>query len=234
VAGGTVTLGGRIDLRGPVARLLVTQPLRVVENVPLSDPGVRDYMKFTTPILAGSVGSDGRLSGDIESLDLPLAGAEEKRATGSARFAIDNFRTELTGPFATILGWYGQPTRTPVQRLGPIEVQLAGGYFIIKEHPVVFGPDTRILVKGRIGLDESLSIELNTPLTAPMLKRFGVPAVAAPYLVGQRLTMAMTGTIHKPQLDDKLVAKRIGQMVAEALKRKALEEMGGWLKKGLK
>jgi len=234
VAGGTVTLGGRIDLRGPIARLLVTQPLRVVENVPLSDPGVRDYMKFTTPILAGSVGSDGRLSGDIESLDLPLSGAEEKRATGSARFAIDSFHTELTGPFASILGWYGQPTRTPVQRLGPIEVQLAGGYFIIKEHPVVFGPDTRILVKGRIGLDESLSIELNTPLTAPMLKRFGVPAVAAPYLVGQRLTMAMTGTIHKPQLDDKLVAKRIGQMVAEALKRKALEEMGGWLKKGLK
>jgi hypothetical protein len=234
VAGGTVTLGGRIDLRGPVARLLVTQPLRVVENVPLSDPGVRDYMKFTTPILAGSVGSDGRLSGDIESLDLPLAGAEEKRATGAARFVIDNFQTELTGPFATILGWFGQPTRTPVQRLGPIDVQLAGGYFIIREHPVVFGPDTRILIKGRIGLDESLNLELNTPLTAPMLKRFGVPAVAAPYLVGQRLTMAMTGTIHKPQIDDKLVAKRIGQMVAEALKRKALEEIGGWLKKGLK
>jgi len=234
VAGGTVTLGGRIDLRGPVARLLVTQPLRVVENVPLSDPGVRDYMKFTTPILAGSVGSDGRLSGDIESLDLPLAGAEEKQATGAARFVIDNFQTELTGPFAMILGWVGQPTRTPVQRLGPIDVQLAGGYFIIKEHPVVFGPDTRILIKGQIGLDESLNIELNTPLTAPILKRFGVPAMAAPYLVGQRLTMAMTGTIHKPQLDDKLVAKRIGQMVAEALKRKALEDLGGLLKKGLK
>lgn len=234
VAGGIVTLGGRIDLRGPVARLLVTQPLRVVENVPLSDPGVRDYMKFTTPILAGSVGSDGRLSGDIESLDLPLAGAEEKRGTGAARFVIDNFQTELTGPFAMILGWFGQPTRTPVQRLGPIDVQLAGGFFIIREHPVVFGPDTRILIKGQIGLDESLNLELNTPLTAPILKRFGVPAVAAPYLVGQRLTMAMTGTIHKPQIDDKLVAKRIGQMVAEALKRKALEEIGGWLKKGLK
>jgi hypothetical protein len=234
VAGGTVTLGGRIDLRGPVARLLVTQPLRVVENVPLSDPGVRDYMKFTTPILAGSVGSDGRLSGDIESLDLPLADAEEKRGTGAARFVIDNFQTELTGPFATILGWVGQPTRTPVQRLGPIDVQLAGGYFIIKEHPVVFGPDTSILIKGQIGLDESLNIELNTPLTAPILKRFGFPAVAAPYLVGQRLTMAMTGTIHKPQIDDKLVAKRMSQMVAEALKRRALEEIGGWLKKGLK
>jgi hypothetical protein len=234
VAGGTVTLGGRIDLRGPVARLLVTQPLRVVENVPLSDPGVRDYMKFTTPILAGSVGSDGRLSGDIESLDLPLAGAEEKQATGAARFVIDSFHTELTGPFATLLGWFGQPTRTPVQRLGPIDVQLAGGYFIIKEHPVVFGPDTSILIKGQIGLDESLNLELNTPLTAPILKRFGVPAMAAPYLVGQRLTMAMTGTIHKPQIDDKVIAKRIGQMVAEALKRKALEEIGGWLKKGLK
>lgn len=234
VAGGTVTLGGRIDLRGPVARLLVTQPLRVVENVPLSDPGVRDYMKFTTPILAGSVGSDGRLSGDIESLDLPLAGADQKQATGAARFVIDNFQTELTGPFATILGWFGQPTRTPVQRLGPLEVQLAGGAFIIREHPVVFGPDTSILIKGQIGLDESLNLELNTPLTAPILKRFGVPAVAVPYLVGQRLTMAMTGTIHKPQLDDKLVAKRIGQMVAEALKRKALEDLGGFLKKGLK
>ena len=234
VAGGTVNVGGRIDLRGPVARLLVWQPLRVVENVPLSDPGVHDYMKFATPILAGSIGSNGRLSGDIDVLDVPLAGAEVKKAAGVSRFVIDQFQTELTGPLATILGWYGSPTRTPVQRLGPVEVQLANGYFYIKEHPVVFGPDTTVLFKGRIGMDESLNVELSVPLTAPMLARFGVSAAAAPYLVGQRLTVPMTGTIHKPQLDDRVVAKRIAEMAMEALKRKALEGVGDWLKKQLK
>jgi hypothetical protein len=234
VAGGTANLAGHIDLQGSVARLVIPQPLRVLENVPLSDPGVQPYLKFASPVLAGSINPNGRLWADVDSLDLPLSGAAAKKGVGSGRFTVQQFQTTLTGPLATILGWYGSPTRTPVQTLGPVEVQLAGGYFTMKEHPVVFGPDTTLLLKGTIGMDESLNVQVNIPLTPPMLRRFGVPATAAPYLVGQRLTVAMTGTIEKPKMDDRLVAKRIGEMVAEAAKRRAIEEVGDWLKKQFK
>ena len=235
VAGGTAALGGWIDLRGPVARLYMAPTSRLVfENVRLSDPGVSQYLRFTTPILAGSVNENGRVSGEVAALDFPLDADGVKKATANMRFTIYEFQTELQGGLAILIGWYGQPTKTPVQTLGPIDVQLAGGTFRIKEHAVVFGPDTSVLFKGDISVEKQLNIEISMPLTAAMLKRFGVADSAAPYLVNQRMSLPLTGTTDKPHLDDKLAAKRIGQLVAEAAKRAILRGIGDMLKKELK
>ena len=235
LAGGTATLGGWIDLRGPVARLYMAPASRLsLQNVRLSEPGVSQYLRFTTPILAGSVNENGRLSGEVDRLDFPLDADGAKKATAGLRFTIYEFQTELQGGLATILGWYGQPTRTPVQTLGPIDVQLAGGVFRIKEHQVVFGPDTAVLFKGDISVEKQLNIEISMPLTATMLKRFGVASSAAPYLVNQRMSLPLTGTTDKPGLDEKLAAKRIGQLAAEAVKRGVLKGLEDILKKKLK
>ena len=67
-----------------------------------------------------------------------------------------------------------------------------------------------------------------------MLSRFGANASAMKYLVNQKISVPMTGTIDNPQLDDKVVAKRIGEMAVEAIKRRAVEELGNILKGGLK
>jgi len=71
-------------------------------------------------------------------------------------------------------------------------------------------------------------------MTAPMLTRFGVSKSFEPYLIGQNISIPMTGTVEKPRVDDKIVAKRIGEMVVEATKRRAAEEIGNFLKGSLK
>lgn len=234
VAGGTATLAGRVDLRGAEPRLVIDRPLALLADVPLSDPGIKEYLKFGSPVLAMSIDPEGKAFLEIDSLDLPLAEGGPNRAVGAGRFWIDRFQTELTGPLARLLQAYQSPTRTPVQTFGPVPVRLAAGVFHIDSHQLVFSEDTVLKFTGRIGLDRRLDFVVDIPLTEPMLRRFGVSASAVPYLVGQRLTLPLTGTIDKPVLDEKIIAKRLGEMALEALKRKALEDLGGFLKKGLK
>jgi len=55
-----------------------------------------------------------------------------------------------------------------------------------------------------------------------------------PYLVDQKISVPLTGTLDKMHLDDRVVAKRLGEMVLEAAKRRAVEEFGNLLRDGLK
>ncbi|MCX5675864.1 MAG: hypothetical protein NTX87_12735, partial [Planctomycetota bacterium] len=234
LAGGRMNLAARVDLRGPVARLVIPQALRLLEDVPLSDPGVQDYVKFGSAVLAGSVNPQGRLGLEIDSLDLPLAAAEKNKAVGTGRFWIDNFQTQLSGPLATFLASYGTPTQSPVQKFGPVLVRLEGGVLRISEHSLLLSQDTTLLFHGNIGLDRQLDFEVNFPLSEKMLARFGASTTAMPYLVDQKISVPLTGTLDKMHLDDRVVAKRLGEMVLEAAKRRAVQEFGNLLRDGLK
>jgi hypothetical protein len=234
LAGGRMNLAARVDLRGPVARLVIPQALRLLEDVPLSDPGVQDYVKFGSAVLAGSVNPQGRLGLEISSLDLPLAAAEKNKIIGAGRFWIDNFQTQLSGPLATFLASYGTPTQSPVQKFGPVLVRLEGGVLRISEHSLLLSQDTTLLFRGNIGLDRQMDFEVNVPLSEKMLARFGASTSAMPYLVDQKISVPLTGTLDKMHLDDRVVAKRLGEMALEALKRRAVQEFGNLLRDGLK
>jgi hypothetical protein len=234
LAGGRLNLAARVDLKGPIARLVIPQPMRLLEDVPLSDPGVQDYIKFGSAVLAGSVNPAGRLWMDVDSLDLPLAAEEKNKAVGTGKFRIDKFQSELSGPMAAFLASYGTPSKSPVQTFGPVLVRLEGGILRMSEHKLLLSDDQTLLFHGNIGLDRSMAFEMDLPMTEKMLARFGANASAMKYLVGQKISVPLTGTIDNPHLDDKVVAKRIGEMVMEAMKRRAVEELGNILKGGLK
>jgi len=234
LAGGRMNLAARVDLKGPVARLVIPQALRLLEDVPLSDPGVQDYVKFGSAVLAGSVNPQGRLGLEIDSLDLPLAAAEKNKAVGTGRFWIDRFQTQLSGPLATFLASYGTPTQSPVQKFGPVLVRLEGGVLRISEHSLLLSQDTTLLFHGNIGLDRQLDFEVNFPLSEKMLARYGAGTKAMPYLVDQKISVPLTGTLDKMHLDDRVVAKRLGEMALEALKRRAVQELGNLLRDSLK
>jgi hypothetical protein len=185
-------------------------------------------------VLAGSVNPAGRLGMDVDSLDLPLAAEEKNKAVGTGKFRIDKFQSELSGPMAAFLASYGTPNKSPVQTFGPVLVRLEGGILRMSEHKLLLSDDQTLLFHGNIGLDRSMAFEMNLPITEKMLARFGANASAMKYLVGQKISVPLTGTIDNPHLDDKVVAKRIGEMVMEAMKRRVVEEFGNILKGGLK
>ncbi|MCX5684213.1 MAG: hypothetical protein NT049_11075, partial [Planctomycetota bacterium] len=234
LAGGRLNLAARVDLKGPIARLVIAQPLKLLEDVPLSDPGVQDYIKFGSAVLAGSVNSEGRVWMDVDSLDLLLAAEEKNKAAGAGKFRIDKFQSDLSGPLAALLASCGIPKQSPVQTFGPVLVRLAGGILTISEHKLLLSDNQTLLFHGNIGLDRSMAFEVDLPITEQMLGHFGANASAMKYLVNQKISVPLTGTIDKQQLDDKIVARRIGEMAVEAMKRRAVEELGNILKGGLK
>jgi hypothetical protein len=220
VVGGTLNLAGIVELRGPVPRLVISKPLKLIDGVPLSDPGLHDYVKYVSPVFGWSVKQGGKASVDVASLTLPLSAEEYKKMTGSASFTIDKFQTPLSAALTAITQLMpGKPKEAPVQQFGPIKASVADGKVVIEPHTLDLGGGAVLEFKGKIGLDETMDVEIQFALTQTMLAHFGVASQVAPYLLNQKISVPLTGTIDKPQLDDKVIAKRIGEMAVEAAKK---------------
>jgi len=236
LAGGTLNLAARVDLRGAVPHVVIPRPLRLVEGVPLSDPAVRDYLKFSIPLLMeGAVGAEGHVSVVIDSLDLPLADAELGKAVGAGSFTIDRFHTKLGGAMAAFLSSGGMSTETkaPAQTLGPVAVRLQNSVLYMQQHDLLMNDGSVLKFQGRAGFNRSLEASVEVPMSVTMLRRVGMPDRDAQLIQNQRLLLGVTGTIDKPHLDEQAFWKRMGEIVIEYAKRRAIEEIGNRLKDSL-
>jgi len=231
LAGGTVTLPGRIDLRGPQARLLVDEETRVIEGLPLAGPQVRQYIKYASPILAASVKASGRLTLDLVHLDLPLGKDAAETTQGEIRYRIDQFRTELIGPLGRLVRAVGGQTQSVTQTLGPVRVLLRDGTFHIPEHRLRYTDEVSLAFGGQIGLDKRMNVTVGVPLTRPLMERYNISKRVIPYLEDTRFAVPLGGTIDEPQIDNEALAKQLGELALEALKREALKRLGEWLER---
>jgi hypothetical protein len=64
-----------------------------------------------------------------------------------------------------------------------------------------------------------MNVEIQIPMTQAMLQQFKVPTQVLPSMMKQKLFIPLTGTIDKPQLDQAAIAKRIGEMMVEEVKK---------------
>jgi len=231
VAEGTVTLPGRIHLVGPKPRLVVDKETRVVENLSLAGPEIREYLKYASPVLAASVQADGRLTLDVLRLDVPLDEEAAKTARGDLRYHIDEFRTELIGPIGRLVQVAGGEAKTIDQTLGPVAVTLRDGVFYIPEHHLKYTEAVRLAFGGRIGLDKQMKVTVGVPVTRALMTQYKVSERVMPYLEDVVLAVPLEGTLDDPRIDNRALGKRLGQLAAEAIKREALKHLGDWLKR---
>ena len=231
VAEGAVTLAGRIDLTGDEPHLVIDERVRVIENLPLAGEQVRAYLKYASPVLAASVGARGLLTLDVVSLDVPLGGDARRQAVGDLVYQIDQFQTELFGPLGRLVTAGGGQGRSVEQTLGPIEVTLRDGVFTIPDHTLQYTPTVGLQFGGRIGLDKRMNVMVGVPVTQALLEKYKVSERALPYLQDVVLAVPLTGTIDDPQLDNQALAKRIGELALEAIKRETLKHLGDFFKR---
>jgi hypothetical protein len=232
VAGGTANLGGRLDLRGEAARVIIDKPLVVLQNASLGTPGIAEHLKHADPMVGASVDPKGRVTVTVQSLDLPLDSRFFDKAAGLGRFQIDDFQATMSGAMEVLMRMGGGTNTTPLQTYGPVLVTLKDKQFTIAKHQLLLQKDLAMTMSGTVGLDERVSFQASLPLTKSMLGLAGANASAVTYLENQELLVALTGTIDKLQMDEKALRKHIADMIAEALKRefkqqgvKALENL---------
>ncbi len=231
LAGGTVTPAGRIDLTGEVPHLVIAERARVVEGLPLAGEQVREFLKYLSPVLAASVGASGRLTLDVESLDLPLAEDARDRAVGDLAYHIDEFQTQLMGPLGRLVEAAAAEPRSITQTLGPVRVRLRDGVFHVPEHDLRYTETVSLRFGGRIGLDKRMNVIVGVPVTRALMERHNVSERAMPYLEDVVLAVPLGGTIDEPEIDQKALAKRLGELALEAIKRETLKRLGDWLKR---
>ncbi|MBL7140881.1 MAG: hypothetical protein ISS74_08235 [Planctomycetes bacterium] len=231
VAGGTMALAGRIILAGETPRFVITEPARVIQDVPLEGREVRDAIKYASPVVAASVSGSGRFTMDVVSLDLPLAEGAGNEARAVLRYRIDDFRTELLGPILRLVQMGGGEASTVPQTLGPVEVTLRDGIFDVPEHDLRYTETISLRFGGRIGLDKRMNVIIGVPVTRALMERYKVSERAMPYLEDVTIAVPLGGTVDDPQIDNQALAKRLSELAIEAIKREALKHLGDWLKR---
>jgi len=231
VAGGTLALAGRVLLAGEKPRFVITQPARVIRDVPLEGEAVRDTIKYASPVVAASVTGSGRFTMDVLSLDLPLAEGAGGEAKAVLRYRIDDFRTELLGPILKLVQVGGGKASTIPQTLGPVEITLRDGVFDIPEHDLRYTETVSLRFGGRIGLDKRMNAIIGVPVTRALMERYKVSERAMPYLEDVTIAVPLGGTVDDPEIDNQALAKRLAELAVEAIKREALKHLGDWLKR---
>ena len=226
-----MALAGRIILAGETPRFVITEPARVIQDVPLEGREVRDAIKYASPVVAASVSGSGRFTMDVVSLDLPLAEGAGNEARAVLRYRIDDFRTELLGPILRLVRVGGGEASTVPQTLGPVEVTLRDGIFDVPEHDLRYTETISLRFGGRIGLDKRMNVIIGVPVTRALMERYKVSERAMPYLEDVTIAVPLGGTVDDPQIDNQALAKRLSELAIEAIKREALKHLGDWLKR---
>lgn len=142
---------------------------------------------------------------------------------------VENFEAELSGPFGDLVQWAGGQTQMPVQNLGPFDVDLQNGVFRIDNQELKVRQGVSLRINGKVSVDGTLNVTVGMPLTAGLLKRFGVSEKVLPILEDQQVRVPLTGTVDHPKLDEKALGAEIVKMGLEALRRKAVQDIGKWL-----
>jgi len=231
LADGTVTLAGRIDLTGREPHLVIAEPVRAIEDLPLAGEQIREFLKYASPVLAASVGASGRLTLDVQALDLPMAEGAGDRAVGDFAYHIDEFQTQLMGPLGRLVEATAAEPQSIAQTLGPVQVRLRDGVFHVPEHDLRYTETVSLRFGGRIGLDKRMNVMVGVPVTRALMQRYNVSERAMPYLKDVVLAVPLSGTIDAPEIDSKALAKRLGELALEAIKRETLKRLGDWLKR---
>jgi len=121
-----------------------------------------------------------------------------------------------------------------VQPFGPVKVVMERGLLQITEHDLQYAAGVTLRFGGTIGVDKRMNVIIGVPLTPELLARYKVSATAMPYLKDIVIAVPLTGTIDKPRLDTNAFTKRMADIAMEAIKRRAIEGLGDWLKDAFK
>jgi hypothetical protein len=211
----------------------------LVTNVRISPEVSEAMLKYVAPVLAGSTQSEGQFSMQLDGVRVPLA--ESKRADAAGRLSVHSVRV-VPGPMARELVGLAQQVEALAKRRDP--TALAGRSQVtllnIRDQQVNFRVldgrvhhqnlefqvgDVTMRSQGSVGFDQTIQLTLHVPIQDAWVGK--EPLLAG--LKGQSLQVPMSGTLTRPQLDQRAIASLSQQLLQGA----AQNAIGGELNKAL-
>jgi hypothetical protein len=211
----------------------------LITNVRIS-PEVSDAMlKYVAPVLAGATQSEGHFSMQLDGTRVPLE--EPKRADSAGRLTVHSVRV-VPGSFARELIGVAQQIESLAKRRDPTALanRQPVTLLTIRDQQVNFRVlegrvhhqnmefqvgDVAMRSQGSVGFDQTIQLTLHVPIQDAWIAK--EPLLAG--LKGQALQIPVSGTLARPQVDQRAIANISAQLLQNA----AGQAIGGELNKAL-
>lgn len=216
----------------------------VITNVRISPEVSEAMLKFVAPVLAGATQSEGQFSMQLDGLRVPLA--DTKKSDSAGKLTVHSVRV-VPGPMAQ--QWVGlaqqieslakrrdsaaSTNRQQVTLLSirdqQVNFRVVDGRVYHQNMEFQVG-DVTLRSQGSVGLDETISLTLQIPIQDAWIAK--EPLLAG--LKGQSLQVPVTGTLKRPQMDQRAIANLSGQLIQNAAGQAVGNELNKALDKFLK
>jgi hypothetical protein len=188
----------------------------MISNVRISPEVSEAMLKYVAPVLAGTTQSEGTFSMQLDGARIPLA--EARRADAAGKLTVHSVRV-VPGPMARELIGLGQQIEALAKRRDPtalasrpqvtllairdqqVSFRVADGRVHHQNMEFQVG-DVTVRSQGSVGLDETLALTLHVPIQDAWIAK--EPLLAG--LKGQSLQVPMSGTLTRPQIDERAVS----------------------------
>lgn len=217
VNNGEFSFAGQADFKKKPTLLKTPRPIQIAKDIQINDETTRRLLMYLNPIFVNAFNVSGVANFDCEKLAIPLAGAGKNEIEVIGTISISQLRLKASDLLSQILSLLGTKTRDQVITIRPTRFVLQNGLLQYEDMQMDIG-DNPVNFKGIVGLDKSLNMTVTLPYT---LK--GRTARVGQETVGERISLALKGTIDKPELDlGKLLEQQLRQRLEDEL-RKGLE-----------
>jgi hypothetical protein len=221
----------------PSELMLPAGPL--ITNVRISPEVGEAMLKYVAPVLAGATQSDGLFSLELEGARVPLG--ELRRADSAGKLTVHSVRV-VPGPMVRQWIDLGRQIET-IARRRDLTAQSTNSQvtlLAVRDQQVNFRVldgrvhhqnmefqvgDVTMRSQGSVGFDETISLTLQVPIQDAWIG--DQPLLAG--LKGQMLQIPITGTLTRPQMDQRAIAGLSQQLLQGA----AQQAIGGELNKAL-
>lgn len=178
---GTLQLAGTMDLKENPRFFRLKEPMAILQDVKVNDVLTHSLLKFTNPIFADAASTDGIVNFSCQRLELPIGKEHLNQMLIRGTFGIQSLKLQagdLLGQILTL----AKTRDTAVLTLHPTDFTVRNGFLSYQDMQLDIG-STPLHFSGRIGLDQSLAMTVQVPIS------------------GRNIPLPLAGTLTKPQLD---------------------------------
>jgi hypothetical protein len=214
---GRLNFAGQADFRAIPKVFKTPGPLQIAKNIQIDDKTTKKLLMYLNPIFADAVNVTGTANFNCDKLVIPLTGSGiDAELIGTV--SIDQLRLQGSGLIGQILSFTGAGSQGQNITIHPTRFVLQKGFLQYDNMQMDIGSNP-INFSGTIGLDKSLKMTITLPYTLQ-----GRAVRTGQESAGQRISLAIKGSVDKPQLD-------VGKLLEQQAVEKGMELLEGLMRK---
>jgi hypothetical protein len=235
-SGGTARIAATIDMRGKEPVLRLPTSLRAMKDVQLTQKFSKEVLSRINPIFAGLGFVKGKASLRMTGVEVPLGESLNTGGRGTGRMDLTEMQVRPSGLLSALLKMQGVPPEVDYAVVvSGLDFRIRKGGLEYDNFTMAFPKGLVIGFSGRVGFDDTVTMNAWTPVSDQLLQRLGVRGPTADYarvLKGTRLAIPISGNRKSPRLD--MTRVNIKPLIKQAVDRLLRNSIQDLLRGGLK